>query len=1035
MQISQLHLCQFCGSTVSSEPSYNFYDKLTRWLDDHPNFTWNYFVHKAGAAGVGHSSERLGVSCQSTTEQTVDEGQGFGGNHMELDSIPQSPNTEIYAPIRKISSQDFDFHDYKKIVTSSSSGRPTFISPEFTEADFLTDSQSTAFLPQRIDSTAQCADFSKHVNLREGLSGLQERDLINELVLDICNELNLTALCFKIIQNVCLLVGADRGSLFLMENDRNTGKKVLVSKLFDVTPEISLPDGLKRSEEHRITIPLGVGITGHVAETGECANITDAYTDERFTDVVDRETGYKTKCVLCMPIKSNKGEVLAVALMINKRSSSQDNKEYVPKSNQSDHRDDTQVTSGFTERDIRVFKSYVAFCGIGLHNAKLYQKSRLETYRNQVLLELARIIFTEQSDVSGLIYTILSHTISLLQCQRCQLLLVDEPTSPSSEHPEFTDTRSPRVFNLTWNNDRIGLSSSVAGKNIVENSHFPVQSKLVDEVVRTGEAINLFNAYNDPLFDPSLEADLDPLWRTQAMLCMPIKHSDGHVLGVCMLVNRSTRDWRTSDGSPQDVMGLSIPDTLSSTASDWSGSFSNADECLFEAFALFAGLGIANGQMYDRVVRLVARQRITLDVLSYHATASKSDAVKLANSLIPTVRFYQLDQFTFTDIKLSDEATIKAAVRMFAEMNFWKAFKIDHLKFCRWLLSVKKNYRQVTYHNWRHAFNVSQTMFAMIMRGNLQKIFTDTECLALLIACVSHDLDHRGTDNQYQVQTMSPLAELYSTSVLEHHHFNQCMMLLTRKGNDFLAELPPSEYQTAIQLIEENILATDLSRYFVHLPQFMEVLNRRSKDDADAMEPWASDRAQRLLLGCMLMTCCDLAAITKPWPVQKMMCELVSTEFFEQGDLEKDTLHTQPKALMDRDNMNDLPKLQIGFIDNVCMPSYKAIVQVSSGFQPLLDGCTRNRACWVLMSEGKEVPESLFGMEEPDTNSPRSLGSSTATSLGVQMGTINATRARQIVDAKPFQSTPARRISSSTSTTVGGPSDPEVIMNAKSRVN
>ena len=33
---------------------------------------------------------------------------------------------------------------------------------------------------------------------------------------------------------------------------------------------------------------------------------------------------------------------------------------------------------------------------------------------------------------------------------------------------------------------------------------------------------------------------------------------------------------------------------------------------------------------------------------------------------------------------------------------------------CRWLLSVKKNYRNVTYHNWRHAFNVAHTMFCMI---------------------------------------------------------------------------------------------------------------------------------------------------------------------------------------------------------------------------------------------------------------------------------------------------------------------------------
>lgn len=33
---------------------------------------------------------------------------------------------------------------------------------------------------------------------------------------------------------------------------------------------------------------------------------------------------------------------------------------------------------------------------------------------------------------------------------------------------------------------------------------------------------------------------------------------------------------------------------------------------------------------------------------------------------------------------------------------------------CRWLLTVRKNYRMVLYHNWRHAFNVCQLMFAML---------------------------------------------------------------------------------------------------------------------------------------------------------------------------------------------------------------------------------------------------------------------------------------------------------------------------------
>lgn len=51
---------------------------------------------------------------------------------------------------------------------------------------------------------------------------------------------------------------------------------------------------------------------------------------------------------------------------------------------------------------------------------------------------------------------------------------------------------------------------------------------------------------------------------------------------------------------------------------------------------------------------------------------------------------------------------------MFLDMDFVERFHIDYEVLCRWLLSVKKNYRNVTYHNWRHAFNVAQMMFSIL---------------------------------------------------------------------------------------------------------------------------------------------------------------------------------------------------------------------------------------------------------------------------------------------------------------------------------
>ena len=81
--------------------------------------------------------------------------------------------------------------------------------------------------------------------------------------------------------------------------------------------------------------------------------------------------------------------------------------------------------------------------------------------------------------------------------------------------------------------------------------------------------------------------------------------------------------------------------------------------------------------------------------------------------------------------------------------------------FCKWLASVKRNYRPVKYHNWRHAFNVCQTTFAMLTMGGLGQYFDDIERLALLVSCLCHDLDHRGRNNAFQAK----LVDLHFTVI------------------------------------------------------------------------------------------------------------------------------------------------------------------------------------------------------------------------------------------------------------------------------
>lgn len=70
-------------------------------------------------------------------------------------------------------------------------------------------------------------------------------------------------------------------------------------------------------------------------------------------------------------------------------------------------------------------------------------------------------------------------------------------------------------------------------------------------------------------------------------------------------------------------------------------------------------------------------------------------------------------------------------------------------------------------------------------------------------------------------------------------------------------------------------------------------LNIVSSDDISDPEVWTTEE-NRSLLRAMTMTVCDLAAISKPWPVEERVASLVTREFFQQGDIERQELKITP---------------------------------------------------------------------------------------------------------------------------------------------
>ncbi len=118
----------------------------------------------------------------------------------------------------------------------------------------------------------------------------------------IAAETDLDKLLAIIAQETQRALCADRCTVFLYDRDNE-----------ELWSKIALGMG---SQE--IRFPANSGIAGHVAQTGETINIKNAYNDPRFNKEIDKKTGYKTKTILCMPMRNLNHEIVGVFQVLNK---------------------------------------------------------------------------------------------------------------------------------------------------------------------------------------------------------------------------------------------------------------------------------------------------------------------------------------------------------------------------------------------------------------------------------------------------------------------------------------------------------------------------------------------------------------------------------------------------------------------------------------------------------------------------------------------------------------------------------------------
>src|SRR5690242_16716775 len=134
--------------------------------------------------------------------------------------------------------------------------------------------------------------------------GAGRRDL--DMLLDVTRRLmtvtNLDALLRLIAEATVTMVGSERATIYIVDRDRQ-----------ELWSRVATGSGVGE-----LRFPIGVGIAGTVAQTGETINIPDAYADPRFNDESDKRTGFRTRNLLTLAMTDHDGAVIGVFQAVNK---------------------------------------------------------------------------------------------------------------------------------------------------------------------------------------------------------------------------------------------------------------------------------------------------------------------------------------------------------------------------------------------------------------------------------------------------------------------------------------------------------------------------------------------------------------------------------------------------------------------------------------------------------------------------------------------------------------------------------------------
>ena len=273
---------------------------------------------------------------------------------------------------------------------------------------------------------------------------------------------------------------ADRASLFL--NDTQTNELYTQFAQGDLTEEIRIMNDS--------------GISGHVFQSGQARIIHNPYADPHFNPRIDEHTGYTTRNIVCVPVRTARGQVIGVLQALNKQ-------------------DDR-----FDEHDLHLLLELTAHAAYALDS--MVELERIKKLR-QHEVEFLEVISDISSDINieSLLEKVMSEATRMLDAERSTLFLNDEKTGE------------------LWSQVGEGLG--------LMQIRLPNDQGIAGSVFTSGVSINIPYAYADLRFNPAFDRKTG--FFTRSILCVPIINQEGKTIGVTQVLNKRTGSFTSEDES------------------------------------------------------------------------------------------------------------------------------------------------------------------------------------------------------------------------------------------------------------------------------------------------------------------------------------------------------------------------------------------------------------------------------------------------------------------------------------------------------